>query len=137
MQASRHSLASYFVIAIAIVYMLPPGGKAGAQSLITTLKDQVRAGNSALPSPSMPVPAKPGKPAKSAHIRDAANRNGAARKWNVKGADSMTREALYTRCRNAIFAKYGWKGYDGKRYLTPNFSLQRTDQCVASGGTVQ
>jgi hypothetical protein len=137
MHAGQRFPGSRFIIVIAIVYMLLPSDKAGAQSLITTLKQQVRTGtfrDSASQSRSVSIPA---KPAKSAKIRDAANRGDATRGWNVKGGGSMTREALYARCRNAIFAKYGWKGYDGKRYLYPSFSLQRTDQCVASGGVVQ
>jgi len=51
-----------------------------------------------------------------------------------------SREALYLKCRKAIFRKYGQSGavYSvGPRYLVlPYTSGSRIDQCVANGGRV-
>jgi hypothetical protein len=44
------------------------------------------------------------------------------------------RESLYASCRRQVFRKYGRKGHNGKLYLLQNFVLQRTDNCVTSGG---
>jgi hypothetical protein len=55
-------------------------------------------------------------------------------------AQPQTREALYLKCRNAIFRKYGQSGavYSiGSKYLVlPYTSGSRIDQCVANGGRV-
>ena len=55
-------------------------------------------------------------------------------------AQPQSREALYLKCRNAIFRKYGQSGavYSvGSRYLVlPYTSGSRIDQCVANGGRV-
>jgi hypothetical protein len=55
-------------------------------------------------------------------------------------AQPQSREALYLKCRNAIFRKYGQSGaiYSvGPRYLVlPYTSGNRIDQCVANGGRV-
>ena len=55
-------------------------------------------------------------------------------------AQPQSREALYLKCRNAIFRKYGQSGaiYSvGPRYLVlPYTSGSRIDQCVANGGRV-
>ena len=55
-------------------------------------------------------------------------------------AQPQSREALYLKCRNAIFRKYGQSGavYSvGSRYLVlPYTSGNRIDQCVANGGRV-
>jgi hypothetical protein len=53
-------------------------------------------------------------------------------------AQPQSREALYLKCRKAIFRKYGQPGaiYSiGPRYLVlPYTSGSRIDQCVANGG---
>ena len=53
-------------------------------------------------------------------------------------AQPQSREALYVKCRNAIFRKYGQPGVQynaGPRYLVlPYTSGSRIDQCVANGG---
>jgi hypothetical protein len=55
-------------------------------------------------------------------------------------AQPQSREALYLKCRNAIFRKYGQSGavYSiGSKYLVlPYTSGSRIDQCVANGGRV-
>ena len=55
-------------------------------------------------------------------------------------AQPQSREALYLKCRKAIFRKYGQSGavYSvGPRYLVlPYTSGSRIDQCVANGGRV-
>ena len=55
-------------------------------------------------------------------------------------AQPQSREALYLKCRKAIFRKYGQPGaiYSiGPRYLVlPYTSGSRIDQCVANGGRV-
>jgi hypothetical protein len=55
-------------------------------------------------------------------------------------AQPQSREALYLKCRNAIFRKYGQSGavYSiGSKYLVlPYTSGSRIDQCVANGGCV-
>jgi hypothetical protein len=55
-------------------------------------------------------------------------------------AQPQSREALYLKCRNAIFRKYGQSGavYSvGPRYLVlPYTSGSRIDHCVANGGRV-
>jgi hypothetical protein len=55
-------------------------------------------------------------------------------------APPQSREALYLKCRNAIFRKYGQSGAQfgvGSRYLVlPYTSGSRIDQCVANGGRV-
>ena len=55
-------------------------------------------------------------------------------------AQPQSREALYLKCRNAIFRKYGQSGAHfgiGSRYLVlPYTSGSRIDQCVANGGRV-
>jgi hypothetical protein len=55
-------------------------------------------------------------------------------------AQLQSREALYLKCRNAIFRKYGQSGavYSiGSKYLVlPYTSGSRIDQCVANGGRV-
>jgi hypothetical protein len=55
-------------------------------------------------------------------------------------AQPQSREALYLKCRKAIFRKYGQSGavYSvGARYLVlPYTSGSRIDQCVANGGRV-
>ena len=52
----------------------------------------------------------------------------------------QSREALYLKCRKAIFRKYGQSGavYSiSQRYLVlPYTSGSRIDQCVANGGRV-
>jgi hypothetical protein len=55
-------------------------------------------------------------------------------------AQPQSREALYLKCRKAIFRKYGQPGavYSvGPRYVVlPYTSGSRIDQCVANGGRV-
>jgi hypothetical protein len=55
-------------------------------------------------------------------------------------AQPQSREALYLKCRNTIFRKYGQSGavYSiGSKYLVlPYTSGSRIDQCVANGGRV-
>lgn len=55
-------------------------------------------------------------------------------------AQPQSKEALYVKCRNAIFRKYGQSGAQfgvGPRYLVlPYTSGSRIDQCVANGGRV-
>jgi hypothetical protein len=55
-------------------------------------------------------------------------------------AQPQSREALYLKCRNVIFRKYGQSGavYSvGSKYLVlPYTSGSRIDQCVANGGRV-
>jgi hypothetical protein len=55
-------------------------------------------------------------------------------------AQPQSREALYLKCRKAMFRKYGQSGavYSvGPRYLVlPYTSGSRIDQCVANGGRV-
>jgi hypothetical protein len=55
-------------------------------------------------------------------------------------AQPQSREALYLKCRKAIFRKYGQSGavYSvGPRYLVlPYTSGSQIDQCVANGGRV-
>jgi hypothetical protein len=55
-------------------------------------------------------------------------------------AQPQSREALYLKCRNAIFRKYGQSGavYSiGSKYLVlPYTSGSRIDQRVANGGRV-
>jgi len=55
-------------------------------------------------------------------------------------AQPQSREALYLKCRKAMFRKYGQSGavYSvGPRYLVlPYTSGSRIDQCVADGGRV-
>ena len=55
-------------------------------------------------------------------------------------AQPQSREALYLKCRKAIFRKYGQSGaiYSvGPRYLVlPYTSGSRIDQCVVNGGRV-
>ena len=50
----------------------------------------------------------------------------------------QSKEALYVKCRNAIFRKYGQPGVQynhGPRYLVlPYTSVSQIDQCVANGG---
>jgi hypothetical protein len=53
-------------------------------------------------------------------------------------AQPQSKEALYVKCRNAIFRKYGQPGVQynhGPRYLVlPYTSVSQIDQCVANGG---
>ena len=55
-------------------------------------------------------------------------------------AQPQSRVALFLKCRNAIFRKYGQSGavYSiGSKYLVlPYTSGSRIDQCVANGGRV-
>jgi hypothetical protein len=55
-------------------------------------------------------------------------------------AQPQSREALYVKCRNEIFRKYGQPGVQynfGPRYrVLPYTSGSRIDQCVANGGRV-
>ena len=52
----------------------------------------------------------------------------------------QSKEALYVKCRDAIFRKYGQPGVQynhGPRYrVLPYTSGSRIDQCVANGGRV-
>src|SRR5262249_56720773 len=53
-------------------------------------------------------------------------------------AQPQSKEALYLKCRNAIFRKYGQPGVQynhGPRYrVLPYTSVSQIDQCVANGG---
>ena len=55
-------------------------------------------------------------------------------------AQPQSKEALYVKCRNAIFRKYGQPGVQynhGPRYrVLPYTSVSQIDQCVANGGRV-
>lgn len=54
-------------------------------------------------------------------------------------ADRPTSEALYTKCRKAVFAKYGKRMlHDGrmKLGLENQFASDMTDMCVRNGGRV-
>jgi hypothetical protein len=53
-------------------------------------------------------------------------------------AQPQSKEALYLKCRDTIFRKYGQPGVQynhGPRYLVlPYTSVSQIDQCVANGG---
>lgn len=53
-------------------------------------------------------------------------------------AQPQSREALYVKCRNEIFRKYGQPGVQynfGPRYrVLPYTAVSQIDQCVTSGG---
>ena len=55
-------------------------------------------------------------------------------------AQPQSKEALYMKCRDAIFRKYGQPGVQynhGPRYrVLPYTSVSQIDQCVANGGRV-
>jgi hypothetical protein len=55
-------------------------------------------------------------------------------------AQPQSKEALYLKCRDTIFRKYGQPGVQyshGPRYrVLPITSLTQVDQCVANGGRV-
>jgi len=55
-------------------------------------------------------------------------------------AQEKSREALYLKCRHAVFKKYGHTaiahsgGLPGYLTLTNQFAISATDRCVANGG---
>jgi hypothetical protein len=54
-------------------------------------------------------------------------------------AAAQSRDELYTKCRRAIFRRYGQPGVQynrapGRRVLPSKFVVGAIDQCVASGG---
>ena len=64
--------------------------------------------------------------------------SGATRAKSQPQSQPQSKEALYVKCRNAIFRKYGQPGVQynhGPRYrVLPYTSVSQIDQCVANGG---
>jgi hypothetical protein len=55
----------------------------------------------------------------------------------IGAAMGQTPEALYLKCRKAVFKNYGRRGtrYGSKKLLMPSTTAtQSVDQCVANGG---
>jgi hypothetical protein len=109
---------------------------AHAQSLMSTLKEQM-------------LPGKSTKSSVSARTQTVSTKKNESRsKPSSKSARSSqvrlaqfskpkTREEMYVSCRRLIHFKYGWKGFDGKYYLYSDHSFQATDSCVTSGGRIR
>jgi len=82
--------------------------------------------------------AEPSSVGKSRSARKIIKRHKLTR---VASADQVppsgsNREAVYASCRHRVFAKYAWKGHDGKIYMSRAPSDSMIEHCVAHGGKV-